>query len=306
MRTFKTDMVLSRQQEPTPGRRRPLIVPSRRRRGGLTPGRVALLGVIALAVFLWHGLLGDELSSELDVSQAPPPDVAVSKGAPVATLPPGATGTLAAAQHGQLAEAGQQMPSVGSILLDIARQHVIRRVYAAWGSVMDLKAMRGADVDMLERGLAVLEFPLRAAVVRHRFQEPKRYGLSRQPPATLAERRRALTPENVHVFLEVFAKTLPLDIGNGKSDGWTAGDIVLFSSSASGRPLMAGVVSDSDDEDGIPLVITLDPRDQVALEAHSLVDYHLRHHYRLTRRHLERCSKQLELPPLRVGGALLL
>ena len=299
MRTFKTDMVLSRQNEPG-GRRRPLVGSTRRRRGALTPGRVAVLGVIALAVFLWHGLLGDDLKSGPVVVAPAKPAVSVATTPPAVPPPQHVTATVA------VVTPASQEQTVGGALLDVARGHVARRVYAAWGSVMDLEAMRGADVDMLERGLARLEFPLRAAVVRHRFQEPKRYGLKRQPPATLAERRRALTPENLQVFLDVFASPLPVEIATGNAGDWSGGDIVLFTNSASERPLMAGVVSDRKDEDGVALVITLEPRDQVALEPHSLADYRLRHHYRLSRSHLERCSKQLELPPLRIGGALLL
>jgi len=301
LRTFKTDMVLSRQRKPD-GRRKPLIVHGRRRRRSLTPGRVALLGAGALAAFLWYGVIGDDLgTTPVDTAvqtPTPPPTSAAVVPAAAPAEEATATGTLAAAQT-------PQPTQVWRALLHVARDHVTRRVYAAWGSVMDLEAMRGADVDMIERALATLDFPLRAAVVRHRFQEPKRYGLKRQPPATLAERRRALTPENLRIFFDVFATSLPVD-ALGADGGWAPGDIVLFSTSASGRPLMAGVVSDKDDEDGVSLLITLDPRDQVALESRSLADYHLRHRFRLTRSHLDRCQKRLELPPLRIDGTLLL
>lgn len=298
LRTFKTNMVLSPSQQTRRGRG-PLEARTRRRRGSLTPGRVAVLSAAALAVFLWHGMLRGDLGSD-EVGMAAPKGEAPTLA--VATLPPA---DLAEATSPTAATIAAR-PAVWRVLLDVARDHVVRRVYAAWGSVMDLEAMRGADVDMIERGLAVLEFPLRAAVVRHRFREPKRYSLAGPPPATLAERRRALTPDNLQVFLEVFADTLPADIADDAPGAWAAGDIVLFSTSTTGRPLMAGVVSDRADEDGTPLLITLDPRDHVALEAHSLADYFIRQHYRLEQAHLDRCSRMLELQPLRISDAPLL
>lgn len=293
---FKKGMVLSRRQRAGRGRS-PLIMPARRRRGAMTPGRVAVLSTIALAVFLWHGLL----RGDLDVQDGPPPEqpdtAAVAQAAP-APVPEAVSATARQARAAP--------PPVWRALLDVARDHVARRVYAAWGSVMDLDAMRGADVDMIERGLATLDFPLRAAIVRHRFREPKRYELETPPPATLAERRRALTPDNLRAFLEVFAEALPTDVTVDLAGNWAPGDIIMFSTSPAGRPLMVGVVSDKADEDGVELLITLDPRDHVALEAHSLADYHLRHHYRLTRAHLQSCSRLLELQPLRAEATPLL
>ena len=276
-------------------------MPGRRRRGALTPGRVAVLSTIALAVFLWHGLLRGDLDPQAASVAAPPPPAATALAQ---TTPSALSAPQSATLTGQQAKASPR--PVWRALLDVARDHVSRRVYAAWGSVMDLQAMRGADVDMIERGLAAVEFPLRAAVVRHRFREPKRYALERPPPATLAERRRALTPDNLRAFLDVFAEVLPTDGGVDLPGGWAPGDIVMFSTSPSGRPLMAGVVSDKQDEDGVALLITLDPRDHVALEAHSLADYHLRQHYRLTHKHLDSCSRRLELQPLRAESAPLL
>jgi hypothetical protein len=171
------------------------------------------------------------------------------------------------------------------MLLLIARSHVARRVYAAWGSVVDLQALRAADVDLVDRALAQWGFQLRSAIVRHRFREPKRYGLKRPPAASITA-----------IFLKTFTAPMTVDIHSRKRGDWRPGDLVLIAVQPSNRASMVAVLSDRIDSEGVPLIITMDPTDRVALEKHSLANYHLRAHFRMTAAHLASASRQLGLP----------
>jgi len=195
---------------------------------------------------------------------------------------------------------------VSHALLSAARDHVARRVHAAWGSVPDLDAVKGADVDLVERGLHVAGFPLREALIRHRFREPRRYGLRRRPQATEANRKRALTTANLRVFLDRFAEQLPARWDGVSGDSYLGGDLVLVARQpkrgggkrSRGRRMFA-VVSDRTDANGVSLLFTLDPREGEARERHSLSRYDVLRHYRVSLTELSEIRETLRMRPRR-------
>lgn len=280
-----------------------------RPRGPRWGGLISLIALFVCAV-LWHVVATGGLAIPAEVvvfgqrwavpaallpeAVRPAPQVAASSLQPAAPAPAPVPGAIRAEPSPP-----EHRPTVAEALLALGRDHVARRVYAAWGSVSDRDALRGAGVDLVERGLATVDFPLRTALLRHRAREPQRYGLQVPPPVNSNERRDVLTPDNLQVFLQAFAEEVPLDPVTGAEPAiWQGGDICLFSPSPSGRPLMVALVSDRVDDDGGALLLTLDPRDQVALEAHTIADYYLQGHFRLDAAALERCRRRLELPSL--------
>lgn len=227
------------------------------------------------------------------------------------------------AQAPQLAP-GQHLPNslhlrapVSHALLSAGRDHVARRVHAAWGSVPDLEAVKGADVDLVERGLHLANFPLREAIVRHRFKEPRRYGLRGRPQATPAARKRALTTKTLRAFLDRFAEHLPTHWDGVSGDSFHAGDVVLVQvrsrrNRRRGRRkirhgrLMFAVVSDRTNDDGVSLLITLNPREGEAREHHPLSTYDIVRHYRLSLSALSDVRQTLGMPPPRARRGRLL
>lgn len=191
-------------------------------------------------------------------------------------------------------------------LLSVARDHVARRVHAAWGSVPDLDAVKGADVDLVERGLHLAGFPLREAIIRHRFVDHPRYGLRGRPPATEAQRRRALSKKTLRVFLDRFAQQLPTTWDGVSGDTYLGGDIVLVERSRGARRRqMFAVVTDRTDRDGVSLLVTLDPRESVAREQHPLSMFRVVRHYRLSSADLVHARAKLKMPRAAERGRLL-
>ena len=283
----------------TPG---PPLRTSRRRRRRPVLVRLAALILIIAAGWLWIHWIGDDLDSTAggdDREMAIAAPAAITPAGPAAALAPGAAqrivgavptkGAKAASGH----VAGRDL--VAHALLSTAKDHVARRVHATWGSVADLESLHGSHIDLIERALAQVGFPLRSAVVRHRFREPRRFGLSRRPPATTEERRRALTVETLKVFLDAFATRLESQVAAG-GDNFAAGDLVVVTRRAlAGREIFA-VVSDRTDDRGVSLLVTLDPIDRHARETHPLDDYEIGSHYRLKRAHLAAARSRLDMP----------
>ncbi|GEM_PF-3591973 len=181
---------------------------------------------------------------------------------------------------------------VAESLLRAGQDAVARRVIAVWGSVADLDSMRGAAVDLVDRGLALHDFKLREAIIRHRTRDPRRYKRASKPRTVVAW-RRALNWRSLRAFLDAFAARLPTDPNHVDAAVWMPGDIVYVKPSPRRARLMPAIVSDRTDDDGVSLLITLDPRDKVALELHSLDDYPIRHHYRLDDKLLKRARARL-------------
>jgi hypothetical protein len=188
--------------------------------------------------------------------------------------------------------------SVPAALLRAARECVARRIVAVWGSVREEESMRAADVDLLARGLSLVGFELREAIIRHRVQQPKKYSKAGRPRTAVAH-ARVLTTPNVTVFLDAFASREPTAAALEDAANWRAGDIVLVKPSPRRAKLMVAVVSDRTDDEGISLLITLDPADKLARELHTLDDYPIRSHFRLTRAQLDRARHKLGMPAAR-------
>lgn len=187
---------------------------------------------------------------------------------------------------------------VARALLAAGRDHLARKVSATIQPEDDARANRGAAIDLIDRGLAG-QLSLRQALPRHRALAPQRYGLRERPSASSDERRRALTAENLAIFLTTFAQQL-----DGQRDNLEAGDILLLERRHGVRRLLPGLVSDTVDSDGVPQVITLDPADRVAKEQ-PLAVYALRGHFRLRLDDVTRLRQTLELGAVAPGGVAL-
>ncbi len=178
---------------------------------------------------------------------------------------------------------------VAQALLAAGRDHLARKVAAASFPVDDSRANKGSGIDLIDRGLERI-LSLRQALPRHRARAPQLYGLREKPALTGDERRRALTAENLQIFLTTFAQNL-----DGTRDSLEAGDIVLLQRLHGARRLLPAVVSDVVDGDGTPMVITLDPVDRVAREQ-LLATYAVEGHFRLHVADIERIRQSLDLP----------
>ncbi len=193
--------------------------------------------------------------------------------------------------------AAPAMDPVAQALLAAGRDHLARKVAASSLPVEDSRANKGSGIDLIDRGLERI-LSLRQALPRHRARAPQLYGLRDKPAITGDEQRRALTAENLQVFLTTFAQTL-----DGTRENLEAGDIVLLERKRGVRRLLPAVVSDVVDNDGMPMVITLDPVDRVAREQ-ALTPYALVGHFRLHRAEVERLRASLEMPSQAVGALL--
>ena len=177
-------------------------------------------------------------------------------------------------------------------LLRVGRNCVARRVTAVWGSVSDETSMRAADVDLVARGLALVGFPLREAIIRYRARQPRKYARDGAPRTSVAL-RRVLTTAHVTAFLQTFAEKLPLGTALEDAPHWLPGDIILVKPSRRRAKLMLAIVSDRTDDAGMSLLLTLDPADKRARELHNLHSYPVRGHFRLRRDQLERARAKL-------------
>ena len=187
---------------------------------------------------------------------------------------------------------------VAQALLAAGRDHLARKVSASSLPVDDSRANKGSGIDLIDRGLERI-LNLRQALPRHRARAPQLYGLREKPPLTADERRRALTAENLQIFLATFAQQL-----DGARDNLEAGDIVLIERKRGAKRLLPAVVSDVVDNEGVPMVITLDPADRVAREQ-PLASYTLQAHFRLHLAEIERIHVGLELPLQQPAGTTL-
>lgn len=211
----------------------------------------------------------------------------------VAAVRPG--GPAAAAVPARVA---LTMDPVAQGLLAAGRDHLARKVSASSLPVDDSRANKGSGIDLIDRGLERI-LSLRQALPRHRARAPQLYGLREKPQPTADERRRALTAENLQIFLMTFAQRL-----DGTRDTLEAGDIVLLERKRGAKRLLPSVVSDVVDGDGVPMVITLDPADRVAREQ-VLTTYAVQGHFRLHAADVERVRQSLELAaPGALGTAL--
>ena len=187
---------------------------------------------------------------------------------------------------------------VAQALLAAGRDHLARKVSASSLPVDDSRANKGSGMDLIDRGLERI-LSLRQALPRHRARAPQLYGLREKQPLTADERRRALTAENLQIFLGAFAQQL-----DGAHDNLEAGDIVLVERKHGAKRLMPAVVSDVVDGEGVPLIITMDPVDRVAREQ-PLVTYALQAHFRLHLAEIERMRVSLDMPAQQPGGTAL-
>lgn len=259
-----------------------------------------LLGVAGLAAWLSLRVIGQDLAEGRHIhathhDDAKPQQIAATLPTPLPPQPPGGPQTPNLPQRLQNPIA--QDPVVQA-LLAAGRDHLARKVTAVSLPVDDPRATKGSGIDLLDRGLERM-LSLRQALPRHRMLAPHLYGLREKPPANADERRRALTAENLRIFLETFAQPL-----SGQHDDLEAGDVVLIQRRRGVKRLLPAVVSDVVDADGTPLLMTLDPADHVAREQ-SLSLYRLEAHFRLHAADVERARQALDLVPLVTGGATL-
>jgi uncharacterized protein YijF (DUF1287 family) len=187
---------------------------------------------------------------------------------------------------------------VAQALLAAGRDHLARKVSASSLPVDDSRANKGSGIDLVDRGLERI-LSLRQALPRHRARAPQLYGLREKPTLTGDERRRALTAENLQIFLMTFAQRL-----DGTRDMLEGGDIVLLQRKHGAKRLLPAIVSDVVDNDGVPMVMTMDPVDRVAREQ-VLSTYTIEGHYRLHTAEVERIRQNLELSIVQPVGATL-
>ncbi|MCO4762264.1 MAG: DUF1287 domain-containing protein, partial [Myxococcales bacterium] len=243
-----------------------------RRRAGQGWRRAILPIILLAAASSWVFVIGPDLRAGSPEKGHHKKKLRKVGAMPAAALRPAGPGHAAAPRPPPRALGPlslRERAPVSYALLSAARDHVARRVHAAWGSVPDLEAVKGADVDLIDRGLHLAGFPLREALIRHRFKEPRRYGSRYRPQATEANRKRALTTKTLRVFLDRFAEALPTQWDVASEDSFQAGDIVLVelkNRRIRRKRKMFAVLSDRTDGNGISLLITLDPREGEARE----------------------------------------
>ena len=284
-----------------PAGRGPLLARSARVKAHRRSGRVwassVLPVVIAGSVLLWVRFIGPELRE----STSSKPVKAVTQAAGPANVKTPQPSRRASARGAAVRSA-----SVSEVLLRVARDHVARRVVATIGSVPDLSSAKGADVDMIERALHASHFPLREAIIHHRFAAFRDYGLRRRPQPGSAMRKRVLTKRALVVFLDVYAQRLGLDWEVTGDRGFMPGDIVYVARPRGKREFKQfAVVSDRTDERGVSLLLTLDVRDRVAAEKHPLSRFRILRHYRLEKADLVHVGSDLGMSPPQSASRLL-
>ena len=263
---------------------------------------LALSGVALLAGWLSLRVIGSDLMEGRHIhathKEEAKPDVAPAQavqGTGAAKVTPGAPGTPPAPQRVLTAPT---VDPVAQALLAAGRDHLARKVAATALPVDDARALKGAGIDLIDRGLEHL-LSLRQALPRHRALSPQLYGLHDKPTASADERRRALTAENLMTFLQTFAKVL-----DGARDSLEGGDIVLLERKHGVHRLLPAIVSDVVDADGVALVMTLDPADRVAREQ-PLATYRVMGHFRLRAVDIERARLALDMAQGPVAGTPL-
>ncbi len=278
------------------------VLGSKKRRDMRRLTTLLLLAVVAVgAAWLSLRVVAQDLAAGKHI-HANHADDAKAKGtqAPVAAgLAPGVQpgGPAAVAAPARLAVAIAADP-VAQALLAAGRDHLARKVSASSLPVDDSRANKGSGIDLVDRGLERI-LSLRQALPRHRARAPQLYGLRDKPTLTGDERRRALTAENLQIFLTTYAQVL-----DGARDNLEGGDIVLLQRKRGAKRLLPAVVSDVVDNDGVPMVITMDPVDRVAREQ-VLSTYNVEGHYRLRLAEIERIRHDLELSAVQPLGTAL-
>ncbi len=258
---------------------------------------MSTLGFLVLcATGLWVvRVIGTDLDKGRHVDAKHEPNGQAAAEAAKRLLGPG--GPAAAVLPGRkpaLLEGHGRLDPVAQALLSGARDQLARKVAPVLIAVDDPHAAKASAFDLVDRGLSDL-LPLRTALLRHRQREPQRYGLNSRPLNSADDRRRALTGENLGIFLTAFATQL------GEQAPLEAGDVVLVTRN-SGK-IMPAVVSDAVDDNGAPLVITLDPFDRAAREQ-GLGNYTVKQRFRLRNADLERMRTTLDLGDLRTSGPI--
>lgn len=258
----------------------------RRRRDGLGLLRgLGLLVVVAGVAWLWVAVIGEDLSRGTHLGARHKDEDLPQKPQPVAVIAPRSPGGPAAPGL----PARRVEPAVDPVaqsLVAAARDHLARKVTPVWHHVDDPRDSHGSHLDLIDRGLGDL-LPLRNALVRHRYREPQRYGLTSRPPATTDERRRALTAENLAIFLEAFGTRV-------EGEALEPGDVVLVERKRGNR-LLAAVVSDVLDDAGGPQLVVLDPAYPAAREVRLQAGYVVRHRFRLSAQQVEKARQALDL-----------
>jgi hypothetical protein len=288
-------------------RKGPVLGSSRRRRKGLwSLQMIALFAALGGSAWLWVDVIGGDIARGAHRDATHEEVEAAQKATDAATL--AATRARRAAPGGPanaappLADFSRSDPVIQA-LLSTARDHLARKIQATVLPQDDPRASKGSSFDLVDRAVSE-RVPLRNALVRHRFREPRLYGLGGRPAATQEERRRAVTNENLTVLLQSFAESVP--VLPGQRDGFEPGDIVMMERRVRGGRLLAAVVTDTVDDAQNPQVVTLDPADQMAREVSPFRDYVVRSHFRLRQEHLAKMRTALDLTdaPKPAGTAL--
>lgn len=230
--------------------------------------------------------------------QAPVPTRPVVATAAASVVPSAAADSASVSASAEDHPQDPERNPVRAALLRAAQDCVARRVVPVWASVRDDQSLRAGDVDLLARGLSLAGFPLDEAMIRHQAREPRKYAKISEARTRVAL-RRVRTTANVGVFLDAFAERLPIAAKPEDAPHWQPGDIVVVKPSRHRAKLMIAIVSARTDDDGVSLLLTLDPADKVARDVHTLDDYPIRHHFRLTRGLLDRARNKLGMPAAR-------
>lgn len=267
--------------------------------------RLAVLAALAFGASMWFTEIGADLRRGVGAEPAPVaalPVAANAAAAPTeAKADAGPKPATAAAGPAEVAvprptPTPAPLDAVRRALLGTSRDHVARGVFATRGSVPDLRAIKGSSVDLVERALDVVDFPLRAALLAHRGREPRRYGLRTRPGAA-DDAARVLDVANLAVFLDAFAEKVE---GIGDVD-LQPGDLLLFQRRRGASQF--AVVSDRTDARGVTLLYTLDPADRVARDRRPRDDVTIERHWRLDATRLQDARRLLGLPRAARGAA---
>jgi uncharacterized protein YijF (DUF1287 family) len=113
------------------------------------------------------------------------------------------------------------------------------------------------------------------------LNHPERYPLKRwkmSRPDTNVDHRRLI---NLFIYLEHNALSLSVHTRREDMASYLPGDIVMWRTRDGVYPDHVGLVSNRQDEQGIPYVIDLHPKDGHALEKHKVNSWVVRGHFRL-------------------------
>ncbi|MBP48340.1 MAG: hypothetical protein CMH53_10420 [Myxococcales bacterium] len=274
----------------------PLIgLQPRRRRIDQRPKRMFMVILIAAGGYLWM----TEIGSDLDRSDYQRSSKMGAKSAARGLVPGGPGPAKVPAQQLPVIDDSPvaSVDEVRRTLLATARDHEARRVIPTLGSVMSIDAIKGNSADLIERSMHHLGFAIRTAIMLHRFQSPRAYGLKRRPQATELERRKALSYPNLKIFFERFAQQLPRSYQSDAPDTYQAGDLVYLKTFTKKAVKLFAIVGDKTSDKGIRCLFTLDPRDRYARSDRPLSDYQILGHYRFGARELRAVKRTLPIAP---------